>query len=130
MSPDCRDGLSFVVTPFLLHLNRDAVYRILKAEGLALCRRPHYRKRRSSASCMWTTSTCRSRRPSTASIADVGIFRRIGRLLRSTRRWLIRALRSTRLKRRSFLSRASIQRSIENAAFELGLVLRPFWTGR
>jgi len=28
------DDLTFVVTPFLPHLNRDAVYRILKAEGL------------------------------------------------------------------------------------------------
>jgi transposase len=28
------DDLTFVVTHFLPHLNRDAVYRILKAEGL------------------------------------------------------------------------------------------------
>src|SRR5215212_1280055 len=32
------DELTFIVTHFLPHLNRDAVYRILKAEGLS--RRP------------------------------------------------------------------------------------------
>ena len=43
------DDLTFVVTPFLPHLNRDAVYRILKAEGLgrlppaARSRRSHSR---------------------------------------------------------------------------------------
>src|SRR5215210_5341536 len=33
-SPFPLDDLTFVVTHFLPHLNRDAVYRILKAEGL------------------------------------------------------------------------------------------------
>src|SRR3954470_14587415 len=32
------DDLTFVVTHFLPHLNRDAVYRILKAEAWAVCR--------------------------------------------------------------------------------------------
>src|SRR5918994_3558352 len=45
------DDLTFVVTPFLPHLNRDAVYRILKAEGLNRlppadqARKPHGRFR-------------------------------------------------------------------------------------
>src|ERR687898_2083091 len=45
------DDLTFVVTPFLPHLNRDAVSRILKAEGLhrlpaqSRSRKPHGRFR-------------------------------------------------------------------------------------
>jgi len=55
------DDLTFVVTPFLPHLNRDAVYRILRAEGLTACRpliapahgtAPSRRTR--SALCTWT----------------------------------------------------------------------------
>jgi transposase len=64
------DDLTFVVTHFLPHLNRDAVYRILKAEGLGrLAPASRARKPRPqaapasrtglsrstiSASCMWT----------------------------------------------------------------------------
>ena len=54
-----------------------------------------------SASCSISSKSCRRDLPT----------RRIGRLLRSSRSWLIRTLRSTRLKKRSFLSRARIQRS-------------------
>ena len=39
------DDLTFVVTPFLPHLNRDAVYRILRAEGLRLPPADRTRKR-------------------------------------------------------------------------------------
>ena len=54
------DALTFVVTHFLPHLNRDAVYRILKAEGLnrlppSDARKPHGSSRTTrSASCMST----------------------------------------------------------------------------
>jgi transposase len=41
------DDLTFMVTHFLPHLNRDAVYRILKAEGLGRLPPAHHRKRRS-----------------------------------------------------------------------------------
>src|SRR4030095_12359496 len=41
------DDLTFVVTHFLPHLNRDAVYRILKAEGLGRLPPAQQRKRRS-----------------------------------------------------------------------------------
>jgi transposase InsO family protein len=41
------DDLTFVVTHFLPHLNRDAVYRILKAEGLGRLPPAHHRKRES-----------------------------------------------------------------------------------
>src|SRR5829696_5954388 len=34
------EDLTFVVTPFLPHLNRHAIYRILKAEGLGRLSRP------------------------------------------------------------------------------------------
>ncbi|KQP73216.1 hypothetical protein ASF41_18910 [Methylobacterium sp. Leaf111] len=34
LGPISSDALTFVVCHFLPHLNRDAVYRILKAEGL------------------------------------------------------------------------------------------------
>ena len=39
------DDLTFVVSHFLPHLNRDAVYRILKAEGLGRLPPAHQRKR-------------------------------------------------------------------------------------
>ena len=56
------DDLTFVVTHFLPHLNRDAVYRILKAEGLGRlppASRPaqagaEASRTTSSASCTWT----------------------------------------------------------------------------
>jgi hypothetical protein len=41
------DDLTFVVTRFLPHLNRDAVYRILKAEGLGRLPPAHRRQRES-----------------------------------------------------------------------------------
>ena len=41
------DDLTFIVTHFLPHLNRDAVYRILKAEGLGRLPPAQQRKRRS-----------------------------------------------------------------------------------
>jgi transposase InsO family protein len=41
------DDLTFIVTHFLPHLNRDAVYRILKAEGLGRLPPAHQRKRES-----------------------------------------------------------------------------------
>jgi transposase InsO family protein len=41
------DDLTFVVTHFLPHLNRDAVYRILKAEGLGRLPPAQQRKRKS-----------------------------------------------------------------------------------
>ena len=41
------DDLTFVVTHFLPHLNRDAIYRILKAEGLGRLPPAHQRKRKS-----------------------------------------------------------------------------------
>ena len=41
------DDLTFVVTHFLPHLNRDAVYRILKAEGLGRLPPAQQRKRES-----------------------------------------------------------------------------------
>jgi transposase InsO family protein len=41
------DDLTFVVTHFLPHLNRDAVYRILKAEGLGRLPPAHQTKRKS-----------------------------------------------------------------------------------
>ena len=41
------DDLTFVVTHFLPHLNRDAVYRILKAEGLGRLPPAHQSKRKS-----------------------------------------------------------------------------------
>jgi len=41
------DDLTFVVTHFLPHLNRDAVYRILKAEGLGRLPPAHQRKHKS-----------------------------------------------------------------------------------
>jgi transposase len=41
------DDLTFVVTHFLPHLNRDAVYRILKAEGLGRLPPAQHRKRES-----------------------------------------------------------------------------------
>jgi hypothetical protein len=41
------DNLTFVVTHFLPHLNRDAVYRILKAEGLGRLPPAQQRKRES-----------------------------------------------------------------------------------
>jgi hypothetical protein len=37
--------LTFIVTHFLPHLNRDAVYRILKAEGLGRLPPTHQRQR-------------------------------------------------------------------------------------
>jgi transposase InsO family protein len=43
------DDLTFVVSHFLPHLNRDAVYRILKAEGLGRLPPAHQRKRESGA---------------------------------------------------------------------------------
>ena len=55
------DDLTFVVSHFLPHLNRDAVYRILKAEGLGRLppasrsrNRTGPSKTTSSALCMWT----------------------------------------------------------------------------
>jgi transposase len=61
------DDLTFVVLHFLPHLTRDAVYRILKAEGLGACRRlipASGRAARSRStiltSCTWTSSTCPS----------------------------------------------------------------------
>jgi len=55
------DDLTFILTHFLPHLNRDAVYRILKAEGLNRLCRPsarisHTAPLRSTrlASCTWT----------------------------------------------------------------------------
>jgi transposase len=55
------DDLTFVVTHFLPHLNRDAVYRILKAEGSTACRSRAARaspmepsRSMISASCTWT----------------------------------------------------------------------------
>jgi hypothetical protein len=41
------DDLTFVVTHFLPHLSHDAVYRILKAEGLERLPPAHRRKRES-----------------------------------------------------------------------------------
>ena len=41
------DDLTFIVTHFLPHLNRDAVYRILKAEGLGRLPPAQQRKRKS-----------------------------------------------------------------------------------
>ena len=41
------DDLTFVVTHFLPHLNRDAVYRILKAEGLGRLPAAHQTRRKS-----------------------------------------------------------------------------------
>jgi transposase InsO family protein len=43
------DDLTFVVTHFLPHLNRDAVYRILKAEGLGRLPAAQQRKRESGS---------------------------------------------------------------------------------
>src|SRR5215218_8044311 len=43
------DDLTFVVTHFLPHLNRDAVYRILKAEGLGRLPAAHRTKRESGS---------------------------------------------------------------------------------
>lgn len=43
------DDLTFVVTHFLPHLNRDAVYRILKAEGLGRLPPAHQRERESGS---------------------------------------------------------------------------------
>src|SRR3954467_2535577 len=43
------DDLTFVVTHFLPHLNRDAVYRILKAEGLGRLPPAHQTKRKSGS---------------------------------------------------------------------------------
>ena len=61
------DDLTFVVTHFLPHLNRDAVYRILKAEGLGRLPPAQQRSARAarsrtmiSASCTSTSSTCPS----------------------------------------------------------------------
>jgi hypothetical protein len=61
------DDLTFIVTHFLPHLNRDAVYRILKAEGLERLPPAHRRKWENGTfkdydlgSCAWTSSTCRS----------------------------------------------------------------------
>ena len=61
------DDLTFIVTHFLPHLNRDAVYRILKAEGLGRLPPAQQRKRESGtlratifASCTLTSSTCQS----------------------------------------------------------------------
>ena len=53
------DDLTFVVTHFLPHLNRDAVSRILKAEGLgrlpiAPADRTAASRTTISVSCMWT----------------------------------------------------------------------------
>jgi transposase len=61
------DDLTFVVSHFLPHLNRDAVYRILKAEGLGRLPRRSSASARAArsrttilASCTWTSSTCPS----------------------------------------------------------------------
>ena len=61
------DDLTFVVTHFLPHLNRDAVYRILKAEGLNRLPPAHQRSAKAapsrtttSASSTSTSSTCPS----------------------------------------------------------------------
>ena len=74
------DDLTFVVTHFLPHLNRDSVWRILKAEGLN--RRPKPASTQpakgkgtpsrttTSASCISTSSTCPSCRPPMASGAS------------------------------------------------------------
>ena len=43
------DDLTFVVSHFLPHLNRDAVYRILKAEGLGRLPPAHQTKRKSGS---------------------------------------------------------------------------------
>ena len=43
------DDLTFVVTHFLPHLNRDAVYRILKAEGLGRLPAAHQTRRKSGS---------------------------------------------------------------------------------
>ncbi len=73
------DDLTFVVTHFLPHLNRDGVWRILRAEGIS--RRPpppSGRPKRGqgsfrdydSAACASTSSTCPGRGPPTASGAS------------------------------------------------------------
>ena len=62
------DDLTFVVTHFLPHLNRDSVYRILKAEGLnrlahllpSASGKAARSRTTTSASSTWTSSTCRS----------------------------------------------------------------------
>ncbi len=61
------DDITFVVTHFLPHLNRHAVYRILKAEGLGRLPAPSRTskavgtfKDMTLASCMLTSSTCPS----------------------------------------------------------------------
>ena len=61
------DDLTFIVTHFLPHLNRDAVYRILKAEGLGRLPPRSSASAKSarsrtmiSASSASTSSTCRS----------------------------------------------------------------------
>jgi transposase len=59
------DDLTFIITHFLPHLNRDAVYRILRAEGLGgpgrawgACRRTAARARRQGASGTTTSASC------------------------------------------------------------------------
>src|SRR3712207_4527731 len=71
------DDLTFVVTHFLPHLNRDAVYRILKAEGLGRLPPAQQRKRKSGMLKDYdlgfvhrTSSTCPSYRPPIARAAS------------------------------------------------------------
>jgi transposase len=68
------DDLTFVVAHFLPHLNRDSVWRILRAEGLNRRRPPPSTRpargraasrSTTSASSTSTSSTCRSCRPRT-----------------------------------------------------------------
>jgi hypothetical protein len=61
------DDLTFIVTHFLPHLNRDAVYRILKPKAWAACRRRSSAsagaarsRTMTSASSTSTSSTCPS----------------------------------------------------------------------
>ncbi len=73
------DDLTFVVRHFLPHLNRDSIWRILKAEGLNRRARPVSERpakgqgtfvTTTSASCISTSSTCPSCKPATVSGAN------------------------------------------------------------
>ena len=71
------DDPTFIVTHFLPHLNRDAVYRILKAAGPGRLPPAQQRQRRSgtvrttiSASSIETSSTCPSCKPPMARAAS------------------------------------------------------------
>jgi transposase len=67
------DDLTFVVTHFLPHLNRDAVYRILKAEGLGrLAPASRARKPRPQAA---PASRARKPRPQAAPASRTGLSR-------------------------------------------------------